>query len=550
MLIFTACETAGDKQIYARLQQWDSLLLDNPHGVKDSLRQIHPEQLSRSNRAYLGLIQTIVDDKTYADFTSDSLINAVEEYYAHHDKGSENHIRSLIYQGMVRFRMNETDTLIWQPLKEAEKRWNQLPQKNHLLGYFLNMYLGEIHSNNDNDSLANIYFRKALKYARQQAIRKYVFDATVPLFTEEMKQEHYKHAKLYLDTLSAFTNLPMEQQYALLNAQCLYYDEIGEHQKALDAEKKQMIISNKRLFPIEMFKSYYSLSDLYLSLNQPDSAMYYGLEAIHHIKDSSYRYNYLLYQNIGDIAVAQKDYQTAHQYARKALEVYESSVDKITDQQILELEKKYDLTEAQNKALNMQKRNLIYGILLLLVLSASFYLYFYLRKQSTIAALQKREADAKAQRLETEKALWTSHQEHQEKMIRTLGNFLSQYASVQEHAKDMTNKIRAKDSKLGDEYDAMLKRGQNDFSQLARELFTKEEFEQQLGVADTCDVFSQSDRLLLLMLAEHTPNEQIAALLNTNTSNLKTRKSYLKKKIIEKATPDNHFEALLSLFSR
>lgn len=550
MLIFTACETAGDKQVYARLQQWDSLLLDNPHGVKDSLRQIHPEQLSRSNRAYLGLIQTIVDDKTYADFTSDSLINAVEEYYAHHDKGSENHIRSLIYQGMVRFRMNETDTLIWQPLKEAEKRWNQLPQKNPLLGYFLNMYLGEIHSNNDNDSLANIYFRKALKCARQQPIRKYVFDAYYKLFIEEMKQEHYPNAKNYLDTLSAITNLPMEQQYTLLNAQSIYYDEIREYQKALDAEKKQIIISNKRLFPIEMFKSYYTISHLYLSLNQPDSAMHYGLEAIRHIKDSTYMLNYLLYQNIEDIAMVQKDYQTAHQYARKALEVYESSVDKIADKQILELEKRYDLSEAENKVLKAKSRNIIYVVLLILLTLLIIIGVFHFKRKRIIDLLRLQQTEDKNRSLELEKKLIVSEIKQREEMLSIFGNFLAEYGQIQNRLYGITNRIKTKDTSLGEEYENELKMSSRNFQTIAEKLFSHEKLNQQFDIDDAEHILSPSDRMLIFMLSKQIPNDQIAALLNTSTHSLKTRKSVLKKKIVEKVSPDNRFEHLLPLFAK
>jgi len=40
------------------------------------------------------------------------------------------------------------------------------------------------------------------------------------------------------------------------------------------------------------------------------------------------------------------------------------------------------------------------------------------------------------------------------------------------------------------------------------------------------NVFNENDRFLLFMLSTHSTNEQIAALLNTTTQNLKTRKTY------------------------
>jgi len=60
--------------------------------------------------------------------------------------------------------------------------------------------------------------------------------------------------------------------------------------------------------------------------------------------------------------------------------------------------------------------------------------------------------------------------------------------------------------------------------------------------------FSEKDRLLLIMLALNASNDQIAALLDTTQINLKSRKSYLKKRIIEHTPEFPELTKLLDLF--
>ena len=109
-MLLAACNRERNEAMLLHLQQLDTVLDDNPEAIKDSLLQINPADLSQSNKAYYNLLKTIADDKTYFNFTNDTLINDVEKQLHRHQKGSELHIRSLIYQGIVRYRMGITDS--------------------------------------------------------------------------------------------------------------------------------------------------------------------------------------------------------------------------------------------------------------------------------------------------------------------------------------------------------------------------------------------------------------------------------------------------------
>ncbi len=134
----------------------------------------------------------------------------------------------------------------------------------------------------------------------------------------------------------------------------------------------------------QLFRLYYSLSDAYTGNGQADSSMYYAKLAIEHITDSAYKLNYLLYDNVADIAERQNNLRLALEYRQKAFEAYEKSIDTRLDTQIQELEKRYNLAEAENKALKAQKRGAGY-------LQASRYRFFYFwpRSYSTGTAVEK-----------------------------------------------------------------------------------------------------------------------------------------------------------------
>ncbi|MCB5252332.1 MAG: hypothetical protein LHW51_05070, partial [Candidatus Cloacimonetes bacterium] len=77
-----------------RMSHWDSMLDHDPQLVADSLRTIDREELSRAGKAYYDLLKVISDDKTYVNFTSDSLINAVSDYYRSSNPEHNNFIRA------------------------------------------------------------------------------------------------------------------------------------------------------------------------------------------------------------------------------------------------------------------------------------------------------------------------------------------------------------------------------------------------------------------------------------------------------------------------
>ena len=535
--------------MHARLTRWDVLLDENPDVIIDSLELINAKELDARNQAYYGLLKTIAQDKTYADFTSDSLIANTVRYYDHHETGSENHIRSLVYRGIVLTRMGITDSTVYVPLIRAKELFDQSKDPNPSIGYLLYYYLGNLHYKNGNHELAKKYYYRALDYARKENLPRHIFDVYSELFWNEMAQDRYEIGKLYLDTLLNLKNHVPNIDFNIMNMQSVYYDIQGEHEKALQCEKDMVGLLPFQKEKVDNFRTYYSLSDRYKSANKLDSAMYYGLQAIASISDSGYHLNYLLYKNVADIAAEQGNYKLADSLRQKMFEAYEHSVEEQTNTKILELEKRYDLAKAETKALKAQNNVTLLAVLMFVLLLSIAGLILFFRKRQTMAALRNEKLQIETKIAETNALLLQRQTEQQKNILNIYAAFLRQYADQQHRLKMFEMKIRGdKNPKMADEYREILKQGEEQFNTLSNELFPSQIFEDILDVHQGLEMLTETDRLLLIMLAMKIDTMQIASLLHTTPANLKSKKSYLKKKIMENKSSFDHFDNLISLF--
>ncbi len=97
-----------------------------------------------------------------------------------------------------------------------------------------------------------------------------------------------------------------------MNAQSVYYDVIGEPDKALEREKAKLLLFRTQEENVQLSRVYYSISDRFVSLEKLDSAMLYAQMAIDCIEDISYRQNHLYYQNVANIAEKQGNFEMAN----------------------------------------------------------------------------------------------------------------------------------------------------------------------------------------------------------------------------------------------
>jgi hypothetical protein len=516
-----------------RLTALDAAIDLAPGRVSDSLKSLSYNSLSRSNKAYYNLLKVISDDKTYVNFTSDSLINTVSEYYRLHDRKNRNYIRSLAYQGIVRTRMGIKDSTVFEPLKEADRLFQSMELPDPSLGYMINYFLGNIHYNNLNFTLADNYFQHALANARREKDSTHVFDTHLALYWNEMQQKDFEKGRLHLDSLSAyFHNLP-GKDYFILNAQSIYFDIIGEPEKAL--ERAKLMLHDWQNENTDLSRVYFNISDRYNGFGQLDSAMYYAKMAIELIEDSTYRQNHLYFQNVANIAEKQSNFELANSYRKKAAEFYKNSITERLNTQIAELEKKYDLTEAENATLRARQQNfrIVIGGLLLVIVLIIVIMYAWRTRKIGKMKLQQAELTLRQQQLQAN--ILKEEAGKRKWLLQLYSHISDKLTSLHGEMEALSQRYISSHPKVYKEMDKIVKNTDAELRDITKMLATDDDtFYAYTHLSDKDGFFNANEKILLMLLACDADNRQLATFMNTTLESIRVRKSQLKKKMLEK----------------
>lgn len=533
LLFATSCYKGGDEEMIARLDAWDNMIDQYPQRVSDSLKSLDRDELSRGGKAYYDLLKVISDDKTYVNFTSDSLINAVSDYYRSVNPGHNNYIRALAYQGIVRTRMGVKDSTVYEPLREADKLLAIQPAANPSLGYMIHYFLGNIHYNNRNYPSATSYFQSTLQYARAERDSIHLFDAYLALYWNEMQQRQFTKGAAYLDSLSAFYGLLTGKDYFVLNAQSAYYDITGQPELALEREKDKLQLYDTQSENIDSSRVYFNISDRYVGLNRLDSAMFYARMAIEQIGDSS-KLNYLYYHNIANIAEKIGDYPLSNQYLRQAMELHNQSLKERLDIQIAEMEKRYDLTEAENEVLRTREqvsRTIIISLIAILLLLFIAAYAFWLRRNTQLRLL---ETEHRVNQQQLQSDILKEEAGKRRWLLLLYGNISDRLSFLQNEFELLAERYISVNKKVHTDMQRILKNTDTDLRDITKTLVPDDDtFSAYTGLTDHEQLFSVNEKLLLMLLACDADNRQLATFLHTSVDSIRVRKSQLKKKMFE-----------------
>jgi tetratricopeptide (TPR) repeat protein len=531
-LFATSCNKENDKEVLQRLIELDAEIDMHPQQVSDSMKRLDVNHLSRSNRAYYGLLKVISDDKTYVKFTSDSLINAVSDYYRLHDRRNSNYIRALAYQGIVRTRMGIKDSTVFEPLKEADRLLSSLSPPNPSLGYLIYYFLGNIHYNNRNYSTANDYFLQTLNYAKSENDSTHIFDTYLALYWNEMQQKDFNKGKLYLDSLSSFFHILPDKDYFILNAQSIYYDIIDEPKEALERAKLMLNLNKENT---DLSRVYFNISDRYVGLGQLDSAMYFAQKAIELVADSTYFYYHLYFQNVADIAEKQSDYALANKYRKRSAELYKNSVNDRLNTQIAELEKKYDLTEAENATLRAKQQNFRIIIAALLLVIVLIFIAMSAWRTKKISQMQLQQAELTLQQQQLQANLLKEEAGKRKWLLQLYSHISDKLTSLHGEVEALSQRYISSQPKVYKEMEKIVKNTDTALRDITKMLATDDEtFYAYTHLSDKEGFFNANEKVLLMLLACDADNRQLATFMNTTVESIRVRKSQLKKKMIEK----------------
>jgi len=532
LTLFPGCDSKQDRLDSIRLQRLDSQMQGNPQKVMDSLTKIGAEALSRTNHGHYLLLDVVAKDKTNFIFRSDSLIVLASKILSK----SKNdrpllYARSLLYCGIVRHRMGINDSTAYEPIKHGIDFLKEKKIKNPLFFHLCYYYLGLIHTENNSMEYGAHYLKKAIETAKRLKNKRFLFNAYRDIAWTYMQMKKYDSVETCIDSLGRLagisTSAKADRNYLL----SVYYERTNNPRSALAVNQKLRegeIARNQNLSSI-----HYKISKDYLKLQALDSALLYAEKARREIADTSFYQNYSFYANIGEISAKMDKWQQSALAYQKAYELRDKAVSKELDTRIMELEKKYDLAEAQNKALEYRNR-------IVLISLASLAAVILLVSAVIILVQRQHRTKMKAVLAEQKNELLHQQTKNMERELIDKEFLLPLYqqvsqrnAAVKALLSDLkTNTHVSKNQQLA----SKIAETYADFvgsTALHPESFLSEsKFEEFTGIRlENADTLNANEKMLLVLSCMKLDNRQIAILFNTSESGIRGRKAKLRAKI-------------------
>ena len=252
------------------------------------------------------------------------------------------------------------------------------------------------------------------------------------------------------------------------------------------------------------------------------------------IEDSTFRQNHLYYKNIADIAEKKGDYIVANEYRKQASEFYKNSVQDRLNTQIAEIEKKYDLTESENKVLKAQRQimRIIITALMVFIVFIFILMYAYKIRRNTKLKLLVTENRLHQQELQT--VIMREEAGKRKWLLQLYSNISDRLTFLQEEFEKLTQRYVSSQPKVYKEMQRILKNTDTDLRDIGITLAPDDDtFFSYTKIKDEYNILSPNDKLILMLLSCEANNRQLATFMNTTIDSIRVRKSQLKKKMSE-----------------
>ena len=371
------------------LDEAEHWMFVNPDSSLNILSKIKTaSDLNEADNAHRALLLTQAKTRGNTWVGDDSLINVAIKYYQNTDDS-----RRLAWSYLYASDINEAhgnDSLAVRYIREAEKKAAKVPDR--LLHYYVNYFRG--HRLNDSPSfeLAGDYLKRAIKYAEELNSDSRKIVCLNELGTAELGLGNIDEAKQYL-----FEALGLTGHDSLKGYRAVLNYKIALAYFAENSDKKSLYYINNAVMDIPAMMygdaaSIYSLkSSILQALGNNDSAEIY-IKSL--ANNGSLPQKCIAELDMSKIEESRGNYQSALEH----LKVYDSYIDSLhridIDNKVLELDKKYDLLEAEAevKSAELAKRNLelvLMSVVVLALLIICFMLWIYIRKRIQLLDAEK-----------------------------------------------------------------------------------------------------------------------------------------------------------------
>lgn len=384
LILIPGCIDQYQKDLSTKLLKYDKNLVTEPNSVLDSLANINPDTLSKQNRAYYTLIKTIAQDNTSYQFESDSAILTAVKWFRK-SKEYEKFARSLLYHGIVKYRINPADTTIYPILKQSDSIIQLTKIENSQTEALCYYYLANVNYNNRNYNTALKYLLKNAEAMKQIEDLSNLAIAEMDLSRVYILLDSMKQAEKRIHNAEVIIN---ENH---LNNLILDLYKLKNTFFIATKQKEKSIITAKYIYSLSGEVKIFS--NLAISYNKPgyrDSAMFYVKKVISALQSKGEEVSYiqcLYYANL--LQEAGNDKEAAKLY-KQTFEEFENSIGLSEKKRILELEQKYNVAIREAKITQTESHKKILWMILFCSILLILSLFFIIRQQKKYLKNEKK----------------------------------------------------------------------------------------------------------------------------------------------------------------
>ena len=370
LLLMTGCHRPATGELCTELQRAEALMYPYPDSALHILQTMDMPG-DELNRATWALFTTQAKYKLYQT-QSDSLINIALPYFL--ENGDTQRKALTLYYRAALYKehkdIEKAQEFYYQAIKEVEKT------EDYVLGHLIYAGLGGLYLYRDLIDYAKEVYNKAYDYAQMANNKKAMIASCMYLGRIEKELHNYNKAIVYYNeaiTLSKEINAS-EMLVSALNDLALGYMYSKDFQNALHYIKESIKIAEKDSLEINESR-YTTIGQIYLKLNQLDSAEFYIKKAL--TSSNVYRLENA-YITLHNIYNKKNLYKEASSSLAKAW-IYNDSITKLDKSRtLIEMQEKYDQQKVKDEAameirLQKQRTQTTIGIIIVVVLLAGIY---------------------------------------------------------------------------------------------------------------------------------------------------------------------------------
>lgn len=372
----------------------DSLMFISPEKSLSILESISDiERYGNKERAYYALLMSQAKSRNRITPENDSLIRIAINYYSKNDDSYKRAWCYVVASDVYDVLGNDSLAIFYARDAERESQEiNDLKLKyysNYLLGYMLR------HKKPYDES--NMYLNEAIKYANELGDTIHIISSLDNLATNALYDHKYETALAYYQQgLSYCTSKNWKKYLAhFYSGIAITAQQKNDYDYALTNINKS--IDACRLFDaqIDSCSLYQFKSNILAGLGMWDSIPYYAGKGL---SDSSFVTRGMYDLTMIKWAEGKKDYKNALDYSKHYSAMLDSMYEENSRNNVMEMQKKYDLTQATIERDRLYMKNQRMGLIVLglivVCLGAMIVLLLYRRR---IKEVQRQREEVKAE---------------------------------------------------------------------------------------------------------------------------------------------------------